>query len=63
MPWEIINDDDIRHVWKKACDCENDEESVETAEVEPSFYEENGEPSCGHCGTVFNYSHTEINKD
>lgn len=68
MPWEIINDDDIQHVWKIACDCndeaeEGDEKEDETVTVPPSFYEENGQPSCQFCGTVYNYSHTEINKD
>ncbi len=56
--WKKIPDAHVQHVWKKA---EDDDcgEGPKTVVVPPSWYEENGTPTC-FCGEDMVYSHTEI---
>jgi len=56
--WVEIKDDCVRHIWKKDCDCKN-ENGPETAEISPDWYQQNGTPSCG-CGRDMVYVRTEI---
>jgi hypothetical protein len=50
-------DEQVIHVWEPDCEECEDNEAVE---VNPDFYQKNGEPSCVECGRVFRYSHTEV---
>jgi len=59
MGWKKISDKNVRHVWASKCD-EDCESHGEEVEISPDYYEENGEPSCGTCGSVFEYKRTEI---
>lgn len=58
--WVKIQDDHVRHVWKKQDDDDCDEQKKDAeVSVSPDFYEENGTPLCA-CGDDLQYSHTEI---
>jgi formylmethanofuran dehydrogenase subunit E len=51
--WEVIEDTNIRHVWRCA-DC-NDE-----VNIEPWWYQDNGTPVCEECGDDMRYLATEM---
>jgi len=53
--WEKIDDEKVRHIWKRSCTCGR----PETVIVNPDFYNENGIPWC-ECDEDLIYSHTEI---
>ena len=52
----IIKDEQVKHVWRTACDgeCECGDVSVT-----PDYYESNGTPQCW-CAIDMEYSHTDI---
>ena len=57
--WFVVKDADILNVWE----CHNEDcnapPAQRRAEVEPTFYEENGTPLC-ECGTDMSYVHTLV---
>ena len=59
--WIKVEDDNVRHIWASKCD-EDCESHGEEVDISPTFFEDNGEPSCCTCGNVFNYIRTEVKK-
>ena len=56
--WKKISDSQVRHIWK--CTKKGCEDGNPVAHIDPSFYEENGEPMCYTCGRVMTYMGTEV---
>lgn len=56
--WKVADDSSVRHVW--ACQDETCQRCGKEVTVEPSFYQENGEPICGECGQDMRYLRTEV---
>jgi hypothetical protein len=57
--WRRIQNNNVRHVWKRVCDADCDCDDAKTFRVSPDWYEANGTPQCG-CGEDMTYSHTEV---
>lgn len=56
--WKKLKEGQVQVVYqclKEGCECEN-----QTAEVDPSWHEENGTPMCNE-GNDMSYMHTMIN--
>jgi len=56
MAWTTIDSDYVLNVWK--CEEEDCSDGNPEVRVNPTFYQENGEPSC--CDRVMTYQRTEI---
>jgi hypothetical protein len=57
--WKKVSNSIVRHIWKKNCDCETNE-NTKGVSIPPTFYEYNGTPICGECGQDMVYVKTEI---
>lgn len=56
--WKKVADNRIQHIWKSGCDCKT--KRAGDVSVTPDWYQENGTPICGECGSDMRYSHAEI---
>jgi len=57
--WKEIDDQYVRLLWKKNCECPESEATGDTS-VSPTFFQDNGTPICGECGEDMVYVRTEI---
>jgi len=53
MPWKIVSDTKVRHIWR---DTETDEEHI----VPPTYYSESGTPINPENGDDMEYVRTEV---
>ena len=51
--WKIIDDTNIRHVWRCA-------ECTDEINIEPWWYQDNGTPVCADCDEDMQYLSTEM---